>query len=107
MNRVVRAVYDADFRCSHPGLTKIAQKLGVNPQELNEGEFLVFLNRPQNAVKIFASNNTIAYFKMPKPSQRVNLKIISMIPRFFNGTSLNYEGALKNQIESELAKKIK
>lgn len=99
-NRVVRVIFEADMRCSHDGLRKIAKKLNVIIDTLSLGEYVVFINTKKNMCKIFAAGNTIAFFKMPG-GKMMNMKIIGMIPRFFNGKELKYDEALRELIRKE------
>jgi hypothetical protein len=100
-NRVLRIVFNSDLRSAHDGLTKLAKSLKIpNPAELEIGTFLVFVNRKRNALKIFAAGNTVAHFKMPD-GRIMNVKILGLIPRFFNGKELKYDEALKELITKE------
>lgn len=100
--RVVRFFPNADLRCGHEGLAKIAMDNGVNARELSPGEFLVFANGMQNKLKIYAPGNLIAYLKSPD-NRRIDLDIIRYLPRFFNGTEFEYDKAVKKVLLKKLA----
>lgn len=100
-NRMVQIVFNADLRCSHDGLRLLAKSLKINLDALVVGEFVVFINTNKNMLKIFAAGNTIAHFKNEK-SRMINMKILSMIPRFFNGKELKYDEALAEVIRKEI-----
>lgn len=79
----------------HNGLTEIAkEEADLDPKDLQEGQFLVFLNRACTQVKMYAPGNVIAHFKMPSGAGRINPQAIKFLPRVFNGKELNYTQAL-------------
>lgn len=100
-SRIVRVVMNADLRAAHDGLYQLAKSLNVHISKMKIGEFVVFINRAQNQVKMYAAGNTIAHFKTPD-GRKMDLAIIGLIPRFFNGTKVDYEGALKEHIETKM-----
>lgn len=82
-------------------LAKVASKNGINLKSLGQGEYVVFTNRAQNSIKMFAgSANLIAYFKLP--SGKLDLRTIASIPEYFNGTEIEYQAALKRTIEKDM-----
>jgi hypothetical protein len=101
--RVVRFFPGADLRCMHDGLRSIAVENGVDPYELRPGEFLVFCNTARTMLKIYAPGNTIACTKSPD-GRRLDLNVIKYIPRFFNGSEFNYDGALKEVLKQKTGK---
>lgn len=101
--RVVRFFPKADLRCSHDGLRKIAIEAGIDPWNLEPGEFLVFSNESQNKLKIYAPGNVIAYVKSPD-NRRIDLDVIRLIPRFFNGTEFKYDSAMLEVLDKKLKK---
>jgi hypothetical protein len=101
--RVVRFFPNSDLRCAHDGLRKVALENEIDPWKLDPGEFLVFANSRQNMLKIFAPGNLIVHVKSPD-ERRIDLDIIRLIPRFFNGTEFNYQGAVKEMIQKKIQK---
>lgn len=101
--RVIRFFQNADLRCSHLGLRTIALEHGIDPYELSPGEFIVFANKKINKLKIYAPGNVIAYVKPPN-DQRIDLNVIRLIPRFFNGSEFNYDSALRKHFELKFKK---
>lgn len=97
-NRIIRYFPESDLRCGHLGLSVVARKHKIDTSELSPGEFLVFSNKTKNKMKIYAPGNVIAYLKSPD-NRRLDLRVITLIPRFFNGTDFNYSGALKELFE--------
>lgn len=102
--RILRYFPNCDLRCGHEGLRDIAKKQGVDPWELSPGEFLVFANAVQNRLKIYAPGNVIAYLVNPD-YRKIDLDIVRLIPRFFNGTEFNYKAALAKMVDEKLERK--
>lgn len=100
-NRLIRIVFNTDLRCGHDGLAAIAKGLRVNVNTLEIGEFVVFVNRKKCALKLYAAGNTVAHFKMPGTRQ-MNMSVIGLIPRFFNGKELKYDDALAEVIKKQI-----
>lgn len=98
--RIIRYFPDVHLGKGHRGLTALAALKKIKIEDLGPGEFVIFVNRSQTGLKLFAPGNCIAYLKMPG-SQKIDTRIISMIPRFFNGSKINYDGALKEKIEKD------
>jgi hypothetical protein len=79
---------------SHKGLSEIAKKNKIDVKNLSESEFVVFINKRLNAVKIYAPNNIIAYLRSPD-GKRLEMKTIQMIPYYFRGGQFQYDKALE------------
>lgn len=101
-NRMLQIVFNADLRCSHLGLSIVAKRLKLDTSDLKIGEFIVFVNTKKTMIKIFAAGNTVAHFK--NNDRPINMKILGMIPRFFNGKELKYDEALAEVIKKEIRK---
>lgn len=99
-NRVIRFFSEVNMRNGHKGLAELAKEEGIDINKLKQGEFIMFMNTKQNALKMFAQGNVIAHLKMPG-TQRINAKVITLLPRFFNGSKIEYNRALKEVIERE------
>lgn len=101
-NRLMRVFFNADLRCSHKGLFEAAQESGFDVRRLKVGEFVCFVNKKKTGVKMFASGDRmLGYFKMPSHRQ-INVKVLRILPRFFNGGELRYQAALDDIIRSEI-----
>lgn len=100
--KVIRFFPNSDLRCSHEGLRAVAKENGIDPWGLSAGEFLVFANTSQTMMKIYAPGNIIAFLRHPL-RHRIDLSLVQYIPRFFNGTEFNYEGAMKKMLTQKLA----
>lgn len=92
---------DVDLRCSHIGLGLLAKKAKKPVHKLKIGEFLLFVNTRQNAVKIITCDNVLIHIKSDHGGP-LNFRAINMLPKYFNGSGFNYEGALKEAIEKQL-----
>lgn len=87
---------------AHKGLSTLAKKKKIDVDKLRPGEYVIFMNRRRNALKMFTCMNGIFHHKLPYESLRYDLRFIKLIPRFFNGKELNYDGALKEIIMKDL-----
>lgn len=105
-NRVLQVFLNADLRCSHDGLREIAKKGGLDVKDLQPGQYIVFLNAAKNRLKLYASNNVVAYMKQPDGS-RIDPRMIAELPRAFNGTTINYESAIKDALIKVFARRGK
>lgn len=100
-NKIIRCVFNADLRCSHVGLSEMLKKnFSIETAKLEIGEFIICVNTAKTIVKIYAAGHTIAHYKSPNGS--INLKTLALIPKYFNGRSFNYEGALGETIRKEI-----
>lgn len=99
---VVRFFPDVSMANSHQGLGNIAKEANLNVRKLRPGEYLIFMNKKQTALKMLTAGNIIAYLKMPG-STKIDPRTIALIPKFFNGTEINYSGALKKVLVRHLA----
>jgi hypothetical protein len=98
--RVIRFFPEADLRCMHDGLRRLALEHKIDVLNLKPGEFIVFANRSKTMLKIFAPGNTIAVTKSPD-GRRLDLNVIRLIPRFFNGSEFQYDKALQKLLENK------
>jgi hypothetical protein len=86
---------------SFQGLSLLAKDHGIDLSKLNVGEFVLFVNTKKTSFKLYTANNTICYVKMPG-NRRVDLRVIQDIPKYFNGSSLDYNKALTNVLLKEI-----
>lgn len=105
-NRVLQIFLNADLRCSHDGLREIAKKGGLDVKDLQPGQYIVFLNCAKNRLKLYAAGNVVAYMKQPDGG-RIDIRMIAELPRAFNGTSINYETAIKEALAKVFARRGK
>lgn len=99
-NRVLRVVFNTDLRNSHDGLSQLAKDFKIDTARLKPGEYIVFINTAKTALKLYAAGQVIAYFRMPT-HRKMDMRVISLIPRFFNGRELKYDDALRELITKQ------
>lgn len=101
MTKIVRYFPDTDLRAGHDMLADKAIRNKINVKALGRGEFVVFVNRAKTALKMFAgSANLVAYLRLEKG--KLDLRTISLIPEYFDGSEIKYDLALKKVIEKDL-----
>lgn len=101
--RVVRFFRYSDLRCGHEGLIAYAKEKSYDIDSLRPGEFLVFVNIQENKMKILTVNGILVYVKNPT-GRKFDLNIVKYIPKFFNSTSMNYQGALTEMVMQKTKK---
>lgn len=90
---------DTDLRCGHDGLSILAKKGKKPVDKLKVGQFLVFVNRAQTAVKILTIEGVLIHIR---PEHGLNFEAINKLPKYFNGTRFNYTGALRETLKKRL-----
>lgn len=63
VNRIIQYIPDVNMQNGHNGLTRIAAKFGISCDSLNEGEFVLFMNKSRTILKLFAPGNVIGHLK--------------------------------------------
>lgn len=103
MNRVLHYFPNSDMRRGHLGLSIVAAKNGKDVTKLSPGEFLLFVNRAQTQLKLYAHGNVVAHYKQPKG--RIDLRAITEIPQAFSGGTFDFNRALQKVLEKDLSKR--
>lgn len=98
MSKIVRVFPNADLRNGHLGLAKLARN---HQSVLEDGNFLLFINRRQSAFKLFTSN-LVTHYRSPRG--RVMVEAIRYIPEAFNGTKFNFDKAIDLALTKALNK---
>lgn len=101
-NKLLRVVFNTDMRQGHLGLRQVAKDLKLNIDNMLVGDFIAFVNRRKTHLKLMTVNNTIAHLRMPDGAGQINMKLLAIIPKFFNGREIRYDDALKEIISKEL-----
>lgn len=104
MNRVIRFFRDVHMGLAHDGLFEIAKEHGIDCKKLRVGEFVIFANRKQNRLKVYAPNNVIAYYRHPE-DKRFDLNIVRHVPNCFNGKSFDFAKAVEKAVLEALQEK--
>lgn len=104
MQKLVQCFLDADMRCQHDGLAKIAAKKSLNVYELEKGQHVVFVNTALDRIKMFSHGGVLSYLRMKKG--KVNLETLRLIPEAFND-SPNFEIAYSRSLKKVLETKFK
>jgi hypothetical protein len=102
IQKIIRFFPETDMRNGHDGLAKIAKDNKINVTQLNLGEYVIFVNKKKTAIKMYAPNHIIVHQRLPGGA-RLDARVISLIPKYFNGTKINLDGALKEVITKALS----
>lgn len=78
---IIHIFHDVDLRCGHNGLTDYASKHRVSVKNLTKGEFVVFLNRAKDRVKLMGSDQVMVYVI----GDEITNADLEAIPTWFNG----------------------
>ncbi len=103
MNRIVRYFPDTDMRGQHLALASVALKEKIYVDQLGAGEFLVFVNRRRDKLKMYTGGNVVAYLKMPN-GHKVDPMVIRNLPKHFSGAGINYDAAMKETMQVQFPK---
>jgi hypothetical protein len=92
--RIRQAFLDVPMYLSHEGLTQVAADAGIKVSELNNGDFLLFINSTWNRVKLLGPRGVILYIAAPG-GHRISHTFLKSLPEIFNSTSkFAYDEAL-------------
>lgn len=101
MSRLLQVFLNVDLRCAHDGLAKVAKDNKIKIEDLEPGEFVVFVNSHKNRLKLFTANGVLAYLKLK--TGKIDLRTIALIPQAFKGSGrIDYDKALKDMIDEHL-----
>jgi hypothetical protein len=100
VNKILQYFPDCDLRGQHNGLSIIAKKANLDTRSLGAGEFLVFVNRKRNRLKMYTSGNVVAYLKMPD-GKYIDPRVIQYLPKHFNGAKINYDAAMTDVLKKQ------
>ncbi len=97
-NTLVRHVAGADLRLGYTGLSK-----KVPLSKLGKGEFVAFVNNRLDKVKLCTCNDLVCYLRLP-PGQKIDPNVITHLPEFFDGKSINYDAAVEKSLRKSFPK---
>lgn len=98
--RIVRYFPDIHMRNGHKGLGDIARQENIFVENLAPGQYVVFVNTAQTALKMFAPGGVVAHLKMPG-NTKLHPAVIARLPLHFNGAKINYDQALRDILMKE------
>jgi hypothetical protein len=102
MAQIFRVFFDINMSNRIDGLYEIALKEGINIAEIDPKSYMVFLNSSLTklALLVGPKNNKIPgkmiYFKQ---NNKIDLKTIIKLPKYFDGKELKYDKALEEIFE--------
>jgi hypothetical protein len=99
--KIIRFFPDTFMGNGHDGLARIAKRHDIDVTNLRWGEYVIFMNKNKTALKLYSQGNLIAHLRMTG-SNTIDMHTISMIPRFFNGTRINYDAALREVLTKKM-----
>jgi hypothetical protein len=103
--RIVQLILDADMRCRHDGLAKVAKDAGVDVDTLTDGQFVVYLNRKRNYLCLYGSRNLLASVRLKTGT--IDVDTIRFIPGIFMAKGrLDYNDALRKALELKLPRRL-
>lgn len=98
--KIIRIFTDIDMRSQHLGLTNIAANENVDLPNLDQSEFVVFINKRKNKMKIFVHGNTFSYTQRSD----IDMRAIKEVPKYFGyGGPVSYDKALETVIRKNLS----
>lgn len=100
MARLMHIVFDTHMGNGHAGLAALAGKK-INVENLGKGECVVFINRAQTALKMFASGGQLLLHYKSRHGA-IDADVIRHLPNHVDGGTLNYGAALKASLKKRL-----
>ena len=94
---VMHLFLETHMALAHRGLTEMAKAARIDVTKLRAQEYLVFVNGPVTAAKVFTANNTFAYYRMHGSTQ-LTIEALEMIPTAFGGRRIRYTEKQKREI---------
>lgn len=98
--KIVRYFAGVNLQNGHYGLAVIAKKEGLDIADLAWGEYAIFMNGSQTALKMYSRGQVIVHLRMPNKT-RIDPRTIPLLPRFFSGREIRYGQALTTVIKRE------
>lgn len=96
-------LFNVDFRFGHDGLNMMAKQAGINLQELQHGNVIVFFNSAKTSMKVAFSDQDIFHHRQPN---RIEERSIPEIMKKLNNTGkIDYPDALANFLTRSINKR--
>lgn len=97
-NRIVRVYPNVSMQYGHRGLRLMAKK---EVDLLDQGNFLLFMNKAQTAFKLF-TRDLVVHYKHPRG--RIDVRSLQYIPHCFGAGKFNFDVAVDKFLTKVLAK---
>ena len=105
MSQIVHVFPNSDLRSGHKGLRAVALRGKRNPDQLDNGHFILFINRAQSAFKLLAAGNLLIHYKSPK-DRMIDIKAIRYLPAAFTKDGkFDYNIAVQHSLKEWLGKR--
>lgn len=101
MNSVARVFLDTHMGLSFDGLNSLMRKAKFNTENLDEGDFVMFLNRKCTAYKVLKPHAKVIVYQN-FGTRRVPLDAIQYLPRNFGGSKFEFEKAVEKALRSKI-----
>lgn len=104
-NTIIRVFTNTNMALGHLSLKLLAAKAKVKSDNLEKGEFIIFLNKRQTSFKLL-NGKLIVYFK--NDNRRIDLNAIRYVPLVFNANDemdVSYQKALEMALNEKLERK--
>ena len=85
--KVIEIYHHVNIANGHDGLHQIAAEDDIDLGALQKGTFIVFLNSKKDRIKLFAHNDTYAYYRLKKGQIMTNQIIKDMVLSFGEATA--------------------
>lgn len=95
MNRLVKYVPDTNMGKGYTALNEL-----VSLQKLGKGEFVAFVNKKRDKVKLCTGNDVLAYLRLPK-GKIIDPRTIQLLPQYFNGQEIDYDKAIERVLRAQ------
>ena len=103
--RILQVFLNVDMRMAHDGLDEFSRHRSVDVSSLSAGQYVVFVNTSKDRIKVYASNNVVAYKRLKK-GQSFDLRVIQEIPRAFNANgALDMDKAIEDALKASLSRR--
>lgn len=100
--KIVAAIANVSMASGHDGLMAIAKKLKYNPQTMDQGSVLLFINKKRDKLKLLNNTGTtLGYVKMAQGRQ-MPLEAIQYVSQAFAGGQINVEQAIDAFIRARM-----
>lgn len=107
-NRLLRIFFDVDFRCQHTGLKRHMMKRGLNVNDLEPDDMVIFINTAKNKVRALKmtpepnSWGVLGYYRSPGNS-KIDYRALKYIPQVFGAAgNIDMDNATLKVLEKEL-----